>query len=664
MIPFLHEQYGKLALHPLLENEVAQKSLALLIQYVLKSQGVLRLPHLKEPKCLHETTRLKLGPHTLTHLDGDDLFQLVNQTATSMGGRFLRTELDSPLKDLPEIHGRQAAVRELCSESLASAQIHQDLKAVYDLDRILGRLSTRLATPRDTYALAQSVQSCFHFLDVVARFQSPELKKLTLQLQRAHLGLAELTARILRTQKSDAPTHVREGGIFELGTDSELDRLIKLTTEGERFLIELETRERAATGISSLKVKYNRVFGYFIEISSSNLKNVPAHYQRKQTTVGGERFFTEELKKFEEEILSASQKQRALESKLFEQLVEALLAAADPLKLLSQTVAELDGLTALAKLGQSSGWCFPIIDDSDHLKLEASRHPVVDFALKGEFVANDIELSGATARTLVITGPNMGGKSTLMRQIAQIILLGQMGAPVPAKKASWGIFHSLYTRIGAHDAIAKGQSTFMVEMVELAHILQHADSRSFIILDEIGRGTSTFDGMSVAHASLEYLHTQSQARIVFATHYHELTELEAKLPCLKNAYMKVLDEKGKLTFLYELALGRSSKSFGIQVAELAGLPKSVIKKSWEILKTLEAQNANGQLGQSNLHQLSLFGAQAEDREETLPEHSEKSEWAQRTLALKSELEALDVNTMRPIDALQYIANLRDQLLAD
>ncbi len=665
MTPFLHQQYGKLALHPLLDSEVARSSLALLIQYVLKTQGVSTLPHLKEPRCLHESNRLKLGPHTLTHLDCDDLFGLINQTATSMGARYLKGELEAPLKEVGEIRIRQEAVKELTLHSLECAQIHTHLKQVYDLDRILGRVATRLANPRDTYALAQSIQSSFFFLETLARFQSQELKRLFQQFLTAREGLAEFSERILRTQKSDAPTHVREGGIFELGTDPELDRLIKLTTEGERFLIELETREREQTGINTLKVKYNRVFGYFIEISSSQLKNVPSHYQRKQTTVGGERFFTEELKKFEEEILSASQKQRALEAKLFEKLIEDLVARAEALKLLSQSVAELDGFSALSLLGLSNGWCFPDIDESYHFKLSASRHPVVDRALKGEFVANDIELSNETARTLVITGPNMGGKSTLMRQMAQIILLGQIGAPVPAKQASWGVFHSLYTRIGAQDAIAKGQSTFMVEMVELAHILNHADARSFIVLDEIGRGTSTFDGMSVAHASLEHLHHHSNARIVFATHYHELTELEAKLPFLKNAYMKVLDEKGKLTFLYELALGRSSKSFGIQVAELAGLPKPVIRKAWEILKKLEAQNITGG-AQSD--QMSLFMSQPEEFFESSsfdpePQNSD-SEWTKRTLALKNELEALDINAMRPIDALQYVSNLRDQMLAE
>ena len=643
---FLKRQYGKLALHPLLDSDLAQAGLALLLQYVVKTQGLETLPHLHEPEALHEANRLVTGPHTHTHLDTQDLFALINKTATSMGARFLRQELQSPLKDVLEIHERQTAVQELSKHSLEAAQIHENLKEVYDLDRILGRVSTKLAHPRDTYALGKSIHHSFQFLEKIARFQSKELVRISDQFKSTQEKLIPIADRILKTQKSDAPVHTREGGIFELGTDESLDHLIKLTTEGERFLIDLETQEREKTGIGSLKVKYNRVFGYFIEISSANLKNVPAHYQRKQTTVGGERFFTEELKKFEEEILSASQKQKALEAKLFHQLIDDLIAVSEPLKLLSQSIAELDGFLSLSFLAARGAWSFPVIDNSYEFELKQSRHPVVDHALHGEFVSNNITLSPDTARTLIITGPNMGGKSTLMRQMAEIILLGQMGAPVPAKSARWGVFHSLYTRIGAQDAITKGQSTFMVEMVELAHILNFADSRSFIVLDEIGRGTSTFDGMSVAAASLEHLHLTSKARIVFATHYHELTELEAKLPGLKNAYMKVLDEKGKLTFLYELALGRSSKSFGIQVAELAGLPKPVIKKSWEILKGLESGSHH--LASQDSSQLSLFSMPTDE----LVEMAE---------TIRDRLSGLDLNSMRPIDALNVLMELQNQI---
>jgi DNA mismatch repair protein MutS len=667
--PFLKRQYTKEALHPLLDRQTAQTGLALLLHYILKSQGIKSLAHLKDPRSLHESNRLVLGPHTFAHLDGEELLTLINQTSTSMGARRLRMELESPLKELNEIKNRQAAVSELAKNSLESLKIFETLKEVYDLDRILGRVSTRLANPRDTYALAKSVLAAFQFQETLSRFQSANLHNLSERMSHAFVAVNALAQKIVKTQKSEAPTHTRDGGIFELGTDPALDHLIKLTTEGERFLIELEQREREASGIGSLKVKYNRVFGYFIEISSANLKNVPAHYQRKQTMVGGERFFTEELKKFEEEILSAAQKQRAMESKLFEQLIEELILLATPLKELADILAELDMLVCLSKLAHSGSWVFPEIDLSLDFKLKASRHPVVDQALKGAFVPNDVELSAKSVSTLLITGPNMGGKSTLMRQMAQIIMLGQIGAPVPAQAAQWGVFHSIYTRIGAHDAIAKGQSTFMVEMVELAHILTNANERSFVVLDEIGRGTSTFDGMSVAHAGLEYLHKRSNARIVFATHYHELTVLESRLPGLKNAYMKVLDENGKLTFLYEMSLGRSSKSFGIQVAELAGVPKPVIKKAWEILKILESQSLETN---SQANQLSLFAQIANDEQVSqtiIDTHSSGMvsdidlALLKRAVELQEYLRDLDLDSMRPIEALQYVTKLKHDLLS-
>ena len=657
VIPFLQKQYQKTILHPLItENPAAQKALALLVQYVLKSQGQDLLSHLHEPQPLHETDRLIVGPQTHAHLDSDDLFKLINKTATSMGARYLKSLLDAPFKIVAAIEAQQTAVRELADQNLEAGQIYQNLRSVYDLERILGRISTRLAHPRDTYALGLSLQSVFQFEEKISRFQSPVLKQFSATLKTANRELSALAERIVRTQKAEAPIHTRDGGIFEFGTDADLDHLLKLTTEGEKFVVDLETREREATGIGSLKVKYNRVFGYFIEISSANLKNVPSHYQRKQTMVGGERFFTEELKKFEEEILSASQKQKALEAQLFEKLIEDLLAKASALKTLSETLGQIDGLIALSFLAQKGAWCFPQIDESFEFHLAQSRHPLVDEALRGQFVANSVHLSPETARTLIITGPNMGGKSTLMRQMAQIILLGQMGAPVPAQSAYWGVFHSLFTRIGAHDAISKGQSTFMVEMAELAHILSHADPRSFIVLDEIGRGTSTYDGMSVASASLEYLHLHSNARIVFATHYHELTELEAQLPHLKNTHMKVLDQKGKLTFLYELAQGRSSKSFGIQVAELAGLPKAVIKKAWTILEKLETERAISNTG-ADLNQLSLFTSLVE------PVNQSDLEEAPLEIAedpLRAEFRGLNIDSLRPIEALNLLHELKQK----
>ncbi len=656
--PFLQKQYSKMALSHLLDHQASQKGLALLIQYVLKTQCIETIPHLHEPRALQETDRLSVGPQTHAHLDTSDLFDYINKTATSMGARHLHGLLYAPFKTVTAIETQQAAVRELALQSLESAQIHSNLKEVYDLDRILGRVATRLANPRDTYALAMSLKNAFLFEDQFARLQSTKLKSLAGALTTAKTSLSELAEKILRIQKAEAPVHTRDGGIFELGTDPELDKWIKLTTEGERFVVELEQRERQASGISSLKVKYNRVFGYFIEISTANLKNAPAHYQRKQTMVGGERFFTEELKKFEEEILSASQKQKSLEAEIFQNLIDELVAKASALKDLSETLGEIDALISVSMLARRGSWSFPVIDESLDLELKDSRHPLVDEALHGKFVANHVLLT-PEARTLIITGPNMGGKSTLMRQVAQTLLLGQIGAPVPASAARWGIFHSLYTRIGAHDAIAKGQSTFMVEMTELAHILSHADSRSFVVLDEVGRGTSTYDGMSVASSSLEYLHLNSNARIVFATHYHELTDLEKKLPGVRNTYMKVLDEKGKLTFLYELAYGRSSKSFGIQVAELAGLPKPVIKKAWTILHALEAGvHGTGSIdggSEVDSSQMSLFSA-AQPIEET----PAQAAMPQAEDPLRTEIRGLNIDSLRPIDALNLLNELKSK----
>ena len=397
-----------------------------------------------------------------------------------------------------------------CSQSSIGSDLLA-LAEVYDLERILGRINTGLANPRDTLALGKSlaiISLLEQKLSLLAS-SSKTLLEFTTLLKRLHTELAPLSHQIIHQQKEDAPFVARDGGVFKTGTDPELDRLIVLNENGQKWLIELETREREATGISSLKVRYNRVFGYYIEITQTHLKNVPAHYQRKQTTVGAERFFTEELKKFEDEIVHASSRQKHLEQELFEKLLETIRSKTLPIMEYAQVLGETDSLVSLSKLSQDAGWIFPVIDESLDLEITKGRHPLVDSSSHGNFVPNDLNLSPKSSTHLMITGPNMGGKSTIMRQTALIIILGQMGAPVPAKQARWGFVSSLYTRIGAHDAIARGQSTFMVEMSELAHILHHADDRSFIVLDEIGRGTSTYDGISVAWATLEWICGQS-----------------------------------------------------------------------------------------------------------------------------------------------------------
>ena len=591
-------------------SETGALALGILLTYVLRTQQQDRLSHLRLPEPLHQPKSLSYGPQTYQHLDLPDLFHLINKTRSTLGSRQLKRWLSAPLIQPDVIQDRQKAIEELAqSHSSHLSQLSGALSQVYDLERICGRVNTRLAHPKDTLSLGQSLSCLESLARALASSQSESLQALQKRLQKLKENLNPLSEKIIRIQHELAPLSSKDGGIFKPGTTSDLDRLLSLTENGQRWLVDLETREREQTGIASLKVRYNRVFGYYIEVTQAHLKSVPSHYQRKQTMVGAERFFTDELKKFEEEILTASARQKSLEHQLFQNLIQEIQAHTLQIMEAAQVLGELDSLLSLTSLAQLPGWSFPKIDHSLSLNIQAGRHPVVDQAKRGQFVPNSLVLSPETRLTLLITGPNMGGKSTVMRQTALIIILGQMGAPVPAQEAHWGIFSSIFTRIGAQDAIAKGQSTFMVEMSELAHILHYADERSFIILDEIGRGTSTYDGMSVAWASLEWICSRVKARTLFATHYHELIRLASSLPLLANAHMAVESEKKgsskNLRFLYELKEGPTNESFGIHVAQLAGLPKPVIERAWKVLSELESSQLN--TGSHPLdHQLSLF----------------------------------------------------------
>ncbi|MBU6376641.1 MAG: DNA mismatch repair protein MutS, partial [Bdellovibrionales bacterium] len=543
---FLCEQFEVASLGAFLPDRHSIHALGILAYYAARSQRLQKLAHLQPPRPLHHSQSMVLGPHTTDHLDlfpGADLrpslLQEIQQTKTAAGARLLRRWIGEPLASVEPIKERQASIFQLSTSSGVSVRLQQALTEVYDLERILGRVHTGLASPRDTLALGRSLHQIPSILELLARLTEtlPDgLVKLKQRLQQASEALHSLSDQIIATQRDDPPLVSRDGGIFRPGTNTELDRLIELAENGAQWLLELEARERNATGISSLKVKYNRVFGYFIEVTQAHLKSVPSQYQRKQTTVGAERFFTEELKKFEEESVSASFRQKALEQQLFGELLNRVREQTSSIITAAQSLAELDALLSLATLSSRPGWVFPVIDESLDIELSQSRHPLVD---RGEFVPNDVHLDPERCRALLITGPNMGGKSTLMRQVALVVILGQMGAPVPAKSARWGVVDSIFTRIGAHDAIARGQSTFMVEMTELAHILHHSAERSLVILDEIGRGTSTYDGMSVAWATLEWICTRLRSRTFFATHYHELTRLSERLPALRNAHMAV-----------------------------------------------------------------------------------------------------------------------------
>lgn len=659
---FLAHQYQHASVttfFPTLEHQMVA---ATLVKYACHSQRLDRLGHLKTPKALIRKTGMTLGPRTPAHLDlfggtGPELFAWLNQCGTSMGSRALKRALMEPLAHVTEIKSRQESVQWLGETPQRLESLRLALREIYDLDRLLGRIHSGLAHPRDIWALGHSghsVEALSTTLKQSASSMPKSLADLNQTISSLQSTLQPLLSEIKRALAEPAPLTARDGGIFAKGFDSELDRLIDLHENGERWLVDLEARERETTGIPSLKVRYNRVFGYYIEVTQAHLKNVPAHYQRKQTTVGAERFFTEELKRFEDEIVSAESKRKKLEQELFLQLIERIKSQASALSELSESLGTSDFLCSLACLMTRPGFVFPVIDQSRDLELVDSRHPIVDESLAGRFVPNTIRLKKPVN---LITGPNMGGKSTVMRQAAVIVILGQIGAPVPAKQARWGVVESLFTRIGAHDAIASGQSTFMVEMSELAYLLHHANERSLLILDEIGRGTSTFDGMSVAWGTLEWICGKIKARTFFATHYHELTRLEAGSDAIANFHMAVENpgtkSKSALRFLYELREGATGDSFGIQVAEMAGLPKPLIKRAWQVLERLESTSAEQQSeNQKSINQLSLdFSALSAETPEPTPEPS----------PIESELEGLDLNQITPIQALNFLVEAKRKL---
>ncbi len=669
----LKSQYGIENLDPFIHSDAGVLGLGILLTYTLRTQQLEKLAHLQLPTPLTQPKSLQLGPNTAQHLELGALFELINQTHSTLGSRQLKRWLFAPLKNPAEISLRQDAAIELSHQKPQWLEkSKQTLQKIYDLERICGRINTRLANPRDTFALGQSLLSLQQLALLLATCSSSSLSALHRRMTQLSDHLHRLGEKIARIQKEEAPLSIRDGGIFKKGATPELDRLISLTEDGQRWLMDLENRERETTGIPSLKVRYNRVFGYYIEITQAHLKSVPEHYQRKQTMVGAERFFTEELKKFEEEILTASSRQKSLEQDLFGQLIEEIQKETPSIMEAARALGELDSLVALSRLAHLSGWSFPKIDQSLHLEIEAGRHPLVDEAKKGHFVPNDLCLSPDTRLTLLITGPNMGGKSTVMRQTALILILGQMGAPVPAQKAHWGAFSSVYTRIGAQDALARGQSTFMVEMSELAHILHHADERALLVLDEIGRGTSTYDGMSVAWATLEWICQRIGARTLFATHYHELIQLSESLPGLANAHMAVENENNRtaqsLRFLYELREGPTNESFGIQVAQMAGLPKAVIERAWNILGELESDTPQKNTN-SPPRQLSLFEAAPHTEAAVLasPRLCPAEPLDQtRTLdhPILVDLQKLNLNETTPLQALTFLIQAQSSLKPD
>ncbi|MDR9468163.1 DNA mismatch repair protein MutS, partial [Marinospirillum sp.] len=510
------------------------------------------------------------------------LLQVLDATATPMGSRLLRRWLHRPLRDQVRLQGRQQALQELQSKSF-ELQLGEPLKAIGDLERILSRVALRSARPRDLSRLKDALLALPELKHQLGALQAPLLAELNEQLE----PLPELADQLKRALVENPPVVIRDGGVIASGYDDELDELKALKDNAGGFLLDLEVREKERTGLSTLKVGYNRVHGYYIEISRAQSDQAPVEYQRRQTLKNAERFITPELKVFEDKALSSQSRALTREKQLYEELLDVLNEHLGSLQMTAAALAQLDVLQNLAERAETLNWCLPVLSDQEGIQIKEGRHPVVEQVVTDPFVANDLEFNPET-RMLVITGPNMGGKSTYMRQIALITLLAYIGSAVPAASASLGPVDRIFTRIGASDDLASGRSTFMVEMTETANILHNATRQSLVLMDEVGRGTSTFDGLSLAWACAEEL-AQLGAWTLFATHYFELTTLADELQTVANVHLSASEYAEQLIFMHKVEPGPASQSYGLQVARLAGVPDEVIDRARERLTQLEKQ---------------------------------------------------------------------------
>ena len=593
------------------------------IVHYLKHQLRRNIDHLASLHCDAPAEYVMLDAATQTNLElvesrgarNTSLLSVLDRTVTPMGGRKLRSWILQPLRNLHELERRQEMIADLLQEPDLLAAIRAQLKPIRDIERATSRLSQASGNARDLVALKTSLQEIPRLKNQLkklieragfGRAGSPSppnvaeedgapntraartVGALSLQLRNSIHEMPALAEKLAKALVDDPPLALKEGGIFRDDCDPDLDELRRASRDGKNWISHLQEREIAATGIKSLKVRYNSVFGYFIEITKSNLANVPAQYTRKQTTVGGERFVTPELKEIEAKILGADERARQLEYQLFQKLREETLRELESIQRTAAAIAVLDVICALAETARLFRYCRPQLNNTLRLVIKDGRHPVLDQNLVDEkFVPNDTSLDGETVRLAIVTGPNMAGKSTYIRQVALIGLMAQMGSFVPAESAEIGLVDRIFTRVGANDDIGRGQSTFMVEMNETSNIVNNATERSLVILDEIGRGTSTFDGLSIAWSVAEFLHDTIKARTLFATHYHELTKLAEERKGVCNFNVAVREWNDQIIFLRKIIPGGADKSYGIQVARLAGLPKEILDRAKEILSHLE-----------------------------------------------------------------------------
>jgi DNA mismatch repair protein MutS len=646
-----------------LEGHHAAISAAGALVHHLRTTQKVDLAHVRGISYRPRSDALLVDPTTLEHLeiiqgaDGDrqgSLLDELDRTITSVGSRLMRSWLLRPLVTLEPIRDRLDAVEELAFLTTDRGRFRDAIKGVQDLERLLARAALGTAGPRDLVGLAHSLRVIPRVRTVLAGLRAPLVQSLLAELD----DLADVRDDIERTLVDEPPALAREGGFTRDGRDPEIDDLRKISRSGKQVIAEMEERERARTGIASLKVRFNRVFGYYIEISKSNLHAVPADYHRKQTIAGGERFITPALKEYEEKVLGADERIVERELEVLDALRRAVAGEAPRIQASARALATLDVLAALAEVAAVNNYIKPHVHDGEELTVLDGRHPVVERRVQSSasgsgFVPNDITLDGRASQLVILTGPNMGGKSTYLRQVALLCIMAQAGSFVPAREAKIPLVDRIFARVGASDNIARGQSTFMVEMQETASILHAATSRSLIVLDEIGRGTSTFDGLSIAWAVAEYLATNPKMRpkTLFATHYHELTDLADATPGVVNFHVAAREWKDDIVFLRKIIPGRADRSYGIQVARLAGLPGDVINRAREILQALERDEL------SRGGRPSLSGTPSEPQQQLglfqpAPPIDDR---------LRAALQAVDVDRITPLDALSLLAELKKQV---
>ena len=637
------------------ERELAICSINALLEYIEQTQ-MTTLDHLNKIIIYQISKYMSLDINARRNLEITEkmrdkskkgtLLWVLDKTSTSMGGRLLRRWINDPLIDTVEINKRLDSVKTLKEDIILRGDIIENLKKVYDIERLAGKMAYGNANARDMITLKNSLQKLPELKHILQNIETPLLKELYDNIDE----LTDISTLIEKAIVDDPPMAVKDGGIIKLGYDEEIDKLKTATTQGKNWIIDLEAQEKEQTGIKNLKVGFNKVFGYFIEVTKSNLKMVPERYIRKQTLTNAERYITEELKNLENQILGAEEKVVNLEYNAFVEIREKIAQNIKRLQLTAVSVATLDVLSSFAQVAEDQNYCMPKVDNNGVIDIKGGRHPVIEKMLgAGAFVENDTYLDKGENRLSIITGPNMAGKSTYMRQVALIVLMAQIGSFVPAEQAQIGVVDKIFTRVGASDDLSMGQSTFMVEMMEVATILKEATANSLVILDEIGRGTSTYDGLSIAWAVAEYIANKEKcgAKTLFATHYHELTQLENELEGIKN-YSIAVKEKGEdVIFLRKIVRGGTDESYGIHVARLAGVPKPVTQKANEILKNLERK--------------SILNNKKTEKKDKKQVEGQFDMYNYKLAEIAHEVDKINLNELTPIDALNTLVHIKEKI---